>query len=202
MFKFCTIFIKLLEVIMNDNYSKGLFDEKSNIWIKIYKVYVCVMFCLLCLTTLILSFVGISGDFLLTDESPFLNFISILLSGALLTFLHLVTNMIILNFLNNIQIIRESVEKPIDNNFVSNTQQQTYTHTPQYETMWTCPTCYTSNSTANNFCEKCGNKNPSSNLGARQRSTIPSINEWKCPRCGIIQQNYVGTCGCGERKPN
>jgi len=26
-------------------------------------------------------------------------------------------------------------------------------------------------------------------------------NEWKCPQCGKINQNYVGTCGCGERKP-
>ena len=26
-------------------------------------------------------------------------------------------------------------------------------------------------------------------------------NEWKCPKCGVINQNYVGTCGCGEAKP-
>lgn len=29
----------------------------------------------------------------------------------------------------------------------------------------------------------------------------PSENEWKCPKCGKINQNYVGTCGCGEVKP-
>ena len=29
----------------------------------------------------------------------------------------------------------------------------------------------------------------------------PGENEWKCPNCGKINQNYVGTCGCGERKP-
>ena len=29
----------------------------------------------------------------------------------------------------------------------------------------------------------------------------PGENEWKCPSCGKINQNYVGTCGCGERKP-
>ena len=29
----------------------------------------------------------------------------------------------------------------------------------------------------------------------------PGENEWKCPGCGKINQNYVGTCGCGERKP-
>lgn len=30
---------------------------------------------------------------------------------------------------------------------------------------------------------------------------IPTANEWKCPKCGRINQNYVGTCGCGEVKP-
>ncbi len=30
---------------------------------------------------------------------------------------------------------------------------------------------------------------------------VPTENEWKCPRCGKINQNYVGTCGCGEGKP-
>lgn len=29
----------------------------------------------------------------------------------------------------------------------------------------------------------------------------PTENEWKCPKCGSINQNYVGTCGCGEVKP-
>lgn len=26
-------------------------------------------------------------------------------------------------------------------------------------------------------------------------------NEWKCPQCGNVHANYVGTCGCGQRKP-
>lgn len=29
----------------------------------------------------------------------------------------------------------------------------------------------------------------------------PSKNEWKCPNCGKIHQNYVGSCECGEMKP-
>ena len=28
-----------------------------------------------------------------------------------------------------------------------------------------------------------------------------TANEWKCPKCGRINQNYVGTCGCGEERP-
>ncbi|MBQ8573099.1 MAG: hypothetical protein IJ451_06515 [Ruminococcus sp.] len=27
------------------------------------------------------------------------------------------------------------------------------------------------------------------------------IGEWVCPQCGKINQNYVGTCGCGQVKP-
>lgn len=30
----------------------------------------------------------------------------------------------------------------------------------------------------------------------------PIGNEWKCPKCGRINQSYVGSCGCGEQKPN
>lgn len=30
----------------------------------------------------------------------------------------------------------------------------------------------------------------------------PEEHEWKCPSCGKINQNYVGTCGCGAPKPN
>jgi hypothetical protein len=29
----------------------------------------------------------------------------------------------------------------------------------------------------------------------------PSHNEWKCPNCGKINANYVGSCGCGTKKP-
>lgn len=31
--------------------------------------------------------------------------------------------------------------------------------------------------------------------------SVPANGEWKCPKCGKINQNYVGTCGCGEVKP-
>ena len=31
-------------------------------------------------------------------------------------------------------------------------------------------------------------------------SREPKENEWKCKKCGIINQNYVGTCSCGNRK--
>lgn len=29
----------------------------------------------------------------------------------------------------------------------------------------------------------------------------PSAGEWKCSQCGRINQNYTGTCGCGQQRP-
>ena len=31
--------------------------------------------------------------------------------------------------------------------------------------------------------------------------STPGIGEWKCPKCGKIHQNYVGSCGCGGERP-
>ncbi len=32
-------------------------------------------------------------------------------------------------------------------------------------------------------------------------TTIKNENTWLCPNCGIYNQQYVGTCSCGTRKP-
>ena len=29
----------------------------------------------------------------------------------------------------------------------------------------------------------------------------PNENQWRCPACKAINENYVGTCGCGQFKP-
>lgn len=29
----------------------------------------------------------------------------------------------------------------------------------------------------------------------------PEADEWKCSKCGRINKNYIGTCGCGTNKP-
>lgn len=36
---------------------------------------------------------------------------------------------------------------------------------------------------------------------ANSTPAVPTGNEWKCTNCGKINQNYTGTCGCGQQKP-
>lgn len=33
-------------------------------------------------------------------------------------------------------------------------------------------------------------------------ASVSSTSEWVCPKCGKHNSSYVGTCGCGERKPS
>lgn len=33
------------------------------------------------------------------------------------------------------------------------------------------------------------------------KEALPGDDEWKCPSCGRINKNYVGSCGCGTEKP-
>lgn len=78
---------------------------------------------------------------------------------------------------------------------------------------WTCPKCGIRNQDSINFCNSCGTRkinNYSTNNNYQRAAngapipliSVPTVNEWKCPKCGRINQNYVGTCGCGTRKPN
>lgn len=41
----------------------------------------------------------------------------------------------------------------------------------------------------------------SQNNTQSKQSTAQSFGVWKCPKCGIINSDNVGTCGCGEVKP-
>lgn len=44
-------------------------------------------------------------------------------------------------------------------------------------------------------------KNTSYNSQPKTNEILkPKANEWKCKSCGRINQNYVGSCGCGMTK--
>lgn len=34
------------------------------------------------------------------------------------------------------------------------------------------------------------------------KPAAPGKDEWVCSQCGKVNQNYVGTCGCGKEKPS
>ena len=58
-----------------------------------------------------------------------------------------------------------------------------------------CPNCGEENGTNNEYCYKC-------KTFLNQKHTSPEFsNSWICPKCRKINQNYVGTCGCGKGKP-
>lgn len=58
-----------------------------------------------------------------------------------------------------------------------------------------CPNCGEENGYNNDYCYKC-------RTYLNQKPLSPdNVNSWKCSKCGKINQNYVGTCGCGEVKP-
>ncbi len=61
---------------------------------------------------------------------------------------------------------------------------------------WTCPKCGIINKGVNK-CSICGTAVSSSKLFA----DADSYNMWICPKCGKKNHNYIGTCGCGTRKP-
>lgn len=57
-----------------------------------------------------------------------------------------------------------------------------------------CPNCGEANGKNNDYCFSC--KSPLKIEEDKQDN-----NSWKCKKCGKTNQNYVGTCGCGEVKP-
>lgn len=58
-----------------------------------------------------------------------------------------------------------------------------------------CPNCGEANTVKNEYCFKCHQS-----LSNRPLSHTTG-NKWYCPTCGKENQSYVGTCGCGTRKP-
>lgn len=88
-----------------------VFDEKSNKCLKIYKGYIMITFWLLMVVTVICSIQGFTENMFIVDATPLIDGLLILIVGIFAACAHLVINMLILQFLNNVQIIREKIEK-------------------------------------------------------------------------------------------
>ena len=101
---------------------------------------------------------------------------SLLVLIAVLIVYSIVRKMLIYNLENSADEIDSSIQ---------NSSQTVFT-----DSYWDCPNCGTTMNKKDIYCHKCGTS----------KFKQPSENEWKCPKCGKINQNYVGTCGCGEVK--
>ncbi len=88
-----------------------MFNEKSTKWIKILKAFTIVVFFVFLLTSIVLCIISWTGAELLFDDAvAFLEGLVFLAAGTILAFSQLVINMLIIQLLNNVQIIREGIE--------------------------------------------------------------------------------------------
>ena len=86
-----------------------MFDERSEKWIKIYKNITVLMFWLYVAAGVILFFMGLSGEIDLLDGG-FIDGLLGLAAGVGVGYITLVVNMLVIQLLNNVQIIREKIE--------------------------------------------------------------------------------------------
>ena len=62
-----------------------------------------------------------------------------------------------------------------------------------------CPYCGEENSIRNEKCFRC-HRIINTHASVVSKDDIPT-DGWVCPKCKKVNAKYVGTCGCGERKP-
>ena len=87
------------------------FDEKSPIWIDIYKKAVIITFWVLLAGGVLLGIFDITATIDILYDDNILDLLLWPVVGAILAFGELVCGMLIVNFLNNVQNIRMSIEK-------------------------------------------------------------------------------------------
>lgn len=91
-----------------------MFGEKSEKWIKIYRGLTIALFWLYIAFGILAGIGDSSAEFLDIgiggDDDGFLDFIVWVLAGGFVGFIQLATNMLIVQFFNNVQIIREKIE--------------------------------------------------------------------------------------------
>ena len=86
-----------------------MFNEKSSIWIKIYKTITLIIFWLYVLAGVVMFLMGLEGSLWWIDGGIIDGIIG--LAGSFIAgYITLVVNMLIIQFLNNVQLIREKLE--------------------------------------------------------------------------------------------
>ena len=92
-----------------------MFDEKSTKWIKIYKGIVVAIFWIFVVGGVIGGIGDCSSEFLDLglggDDDGILDLLVWVVGLGGIGFIQLVTNMLVIQLLNNVQIIREKIER-------------------------------------------------------------------------------------------
>lgn len=80
-----------------------LFDEKNGIWIKIYKALTIILFIIIVIGSIVYAI----------EDSPggFFGGLIVVVAGVAVGLVVMAGNMLIIQLLTNIQIIREKIEK-------------------------------------------------------------------------------------------
>ena len=86
-----------------------MFNEKSSIWIKIYKTITLIIFWLYVLAGVVMFLMGLDGSLWWIDGGIIDGIIGLAVS-FIAGYITLVVNMLIIQFLNNVQLIREKLE--------------------------------------------------------------------------------------------
>lgn len=90
-----------------------MFDERSEKWIRIYKGITVAAFWIYIIFGVIAGIGDCSAEYLDIgiggDDDGFLDFIVWVLAGGIVGYVQLVANMLVIQFLNNVQTIREAV---------------------------------------------------------------------------------------------
>ena len=85
-----------------------MFNENDGKWIRFYKIYTIALFWIYVVATIVMFILNVSWVFWIVDGG-FVDALIILVGGFLVSFGHLIGNMLIIQLLNNIQTIRETV---------------------------------------------------------------------------------------------
>lgn len=88
-----------------------MFNEKNPIWIKIYKIAIIVTFVACLVTAIVLPICSFNdAELLMCDDYAEIEALILFVAGVITAFATLASNMIILQFLNNVQVIREKLD--------------------------------------------------------------------------------------------
>ena len=85
-----------------------MFNEKSDVWIKILRYFAVFIFGIEAIGAAVLGISGLTEAICLTDFA-FLDGMILAVLGYIVAFGHLVANMLVLQFLNNVNAIRQSL---------------------------------------------------------------------------------------------